>query len=418
MTTSHCKSEATAMYRDDASRARRPGRSLAGSLFAILLLVSLCPAALADRVQLTDGTSLEVDEAWEDTQGVWYRRGGVTHLLERARVRSIERRGSEAAQTEAGERPEWNGAKTQRDRAKTPGDRARPEGDRAKTRGRVQPGAPAGRTLVQVYEGEASKDAALLPTVWIYLVGGARMEVDEASETAEGVWYRRGNLSIFVERARIERVEREQPVTEAAADEVAVATPEKRVRRERMWTTGSQRIDALIRQNGAAYGVDPYLIFCVMEQESHFSSGALSPKGARGLMQLMPATAARFGVRNIFDPRENIEAGARYMRFLLNLFHNNVPLALAGYNAGEGAVMKYGWQVPPYSETREYVRRISDRYQLMRDPQAARKAQPITQTQYAAIKAEAQKETIVAPAYERSIERVRLPNGQSMLVSQ
>ena len=184
------------------------------------------------------------------------------------------------------------------------------------------------------------------------------------------------------------------------------------------FTTGNSEVDNLIVASGVRNGVDPILLYAIMHRESAFKQRAISYKGARGLMQLMPATAARFGVRNIFDPRENIEAGARYMRFLLNLFHNNVPLALAGYNAGEGAVMKYGWQVPPYSETREYVRRISDRYQLMRDPQAARKAQPITQTQYAAIKAEAQKETIVAPAYERSIERVRLPNGQSMLVSQ
>jgi soluble lytic murein transglycosylase-like protein len=79
-------------------------------------------------------------------------------------------------------------------------------------------------------------------------------------------------------------------------------------------------------------------------------------------MQLMPGTAARFGVRNIFEPRQNIEGGARYMRFLLDLFDGSVPLALAGYNAGEGAVMKYGRRVPPYAETQNYVRTIGARY--------------------------------------------------------
>jgi soluble lytic murein transglycosylase-like protein len=79
-------------------------------------------------------------------------------------------------------------------------------------------------------------------------------------------------------------------------------------------------------------------------------------------------------VTNIWDPKQNIEGGARYMRFLLNLFNGDVRLALAGYNAGEGAVMKYGYQVPPYSETREYVRRIGNRYSLIRDPQALAQA--------------------------------------------
>src|ERR1700737_161617 len=108
-----------------------------------------------------------------------------------------------------------------------------------------------------------------------------------------------------------------------------------------------------------------------MHQESSFKSHAISPKGARGLMQLMPFTAMRYGVTNIFDPRQNIEGGARYLRFLLDHFDGDVNLALAGYNAGEGAVEKYGWRVPPYSETQEYVRRISRRYSLLRDPKAA-----------------------------------------------
>jgi soluble lytic murein transglycosylase-like protein len=99
-----------------------------------------------------------------------------------------------------------------------------------------------------------------------------------------------------------------------------------------------------------------------MSQESAFERGAISNKGASGLMQLMPATAARFGVTNIFDPKQNIYAGARYLRLLLDMFDGDVSLALAGYNAGEGAVKRYGYNVPPYPETINYVRKIRRRY--------------------------------------------------------
>ncbi|HEY7546486.1 MAG TPA: lytic transglycosylase domain-containing protein [Blastocatellia bacterium] len=128
------------------------------------------------------------------------------------------------------------------------------------------------------------------------------------------------------------------------------------------WSTGNKQIDALIRYNGKRYGIDPYFIYCVMNQESGFRSTAVSPKGAQGLMQLMPATAARYGVINPFDPSQNIMAGTRYLKDLLNLFDGKIDLVLAAYNAGEGAVMKYGNRVPPYQETRDYVRSISTRY--------------------------------------------------------
>lgn len=304
------------------------GRASVFVLHAMLLaamVASFSSVALADQLRMTDGTSIEVDEAWEDAQGIWYRRGGVTHLLDRARVRAIERTSEEARAGDAG----------------TGGTKA----------------------VVKQVDADMATSAATVPTVWIYLVGGARMEVDEATETAEGVWYRRGNLSIFVERARIERIAREQPGVETAKAEDDVAPSKRGVRRERFWTTGNKRIDGLIRQNGAAYGVDPYLVFCVMENESGFNSRALSPKGARGLMQLMPATAARFGVSNAHDPAQSIRAGTRYLKELMRRFNGRIDLALAGYNAGEGTVMKYGHRVPPYRETRNYVRRITARYQ-------------------------------------------------------
>lgn len=129
------------------------------------------------------------------------------------------------------------------------------------------------------------------------------------------------------------------------------------------WSTGDAQVDGIIRESAARNRIDPYLIYCLMHQESSFKPRAISPKGARGLMQLMPGTAARFGVTNIYDVRQNIEGGTRYLRFLINSFGDDrLDLVLAGYNAGEGAVMKYSYNVPPYNETQNYVRVILGRY--------------------------------------------------------
>lgn len=128
------------------------------------------------------------------------------------------------------------------------------------------------------------------------------------------------------------------------------------------WSTGNIQIDNLIRFYGKQHGVDPYLIFCLMSQESKFTKGAVSPKGAQGLMQLMPGTAARYGVTNPYDIAQNISGGTRYLKDLLKMFNGRVDLALAGYNAGENAVIKYGYTIPPYDETRNYVKLIIKRY--------------------------------------------------------
>ena len=175
------------------------------------------------------------------------------------------------------------------------------------------------------------------------------------------------------------------------------------------FTTGNSDVDNYIVESGKRNSVDPLLLYSIMHQESSFKARAMSYKGARGLMQLMPGTASRFGVTNIWDPRQNIEGGARYMRFLLDLFSGDVQLALAGYNAGEGAVMKYGNQVPPYSETREYVRRIGNRYSLIRDPEAVAKASSLPADQ---------KDPMPLNVYERSVFMARLPDGRIQLVSQ
>src|SRR5215468_9310558 len=164
------------------------------------------------------------------------------------------------------------------------------------------------------------------------------------------------------------------------------------------FTTGDANVDNFIVDSGRRNSVDPLLLYAIMHQESTFKARAMSSKGARGLMQLMPFTAVRFGVSNIWDPRQNIEGGARYMRFLLDMFSGDIQLALAGYNAGEGAVLKYGYQIPPYSETQEYVRRIGRRYSLIRDPEAAANASRLTKEEVAALKL---KESAPLNVYER-----------------
>jgi soluble lytic murein transglycosylase-like protein len=114
-------------------------------------------------------------------------------------------------------------------------------------------------------------------------------------------------------------------------------------------------IDAAVEQVAARHALPPELLHSVIKVESNYNPYAVSPKGAQGLMQLIPDTARRFGVSNAFNPLENIEGGARYLRYLLNLYgETNWPLVLAAYNAGEAAVAKYGG-VPPYPETRNYL---------------------------------------------------------------
>ena len=272
------------------------------------------------RLRLTDGTTIPVDDAWEDAQGVWYRKDGVTYLVERVKVRTIDR--DSAANPVATDEP-----------------------------------------IAKVASTKSVNSESRITRVWIHLIGGARVEADEATESEAGVWLKRGSFSIFIERARVDRIERE---------EIASGTGMK-AKANPGWSTGSPGLDGLIKQNGARYGVDPYLVFLVMEEESHFNPHVVSPKGARGLMQLMPGTSARFGVRHPFSPAENISGGVRYLKQLLQSHNGRVDLVLASYNAGEGAVAKWGQKVPPYRETRNYVRRISARYRKNEIAEAARR---------------------------------------------
>jgi soluble lytic murein transglycosylase-like protein len=163
------------------------------------------------------------------------------------------------------------------------------------------------------------------------------------------------------ERARAEELTR-QKAEDASALQHAVKIKVPAIFGGHHISSGNAAIDALVAEAAAQNGLDPCLILSVMRAESSFNRTAVSVKGASGLMQLMPATATRFGVKNIFDPRENVLAGSRYLRWLLDRFSGDVRLALAGYNAGEGSVEFYGLQIPPFLETQNYVRTIYSRY--------------------------------------------------------
>lgn len=255
-------------------------------------------------LKFADGGSLHVDDAWWQGDVVWYRQGSLTATAPR-KVKSIET--VFVAQV-----------KPKKESTPRPiASEVRPEN--------------AGST-------------------WIYLHGGAKFKVDQVKEQSDGAWYQRGNLLSFLDRTRIQRIERDIP---------GESPPDWK---DRGWTSGHTAIDQLIKSNGNRFGVDPYLVFLVIEQESHFRTRAVSPKGARGLMQLMPGTARRFGVTQSFDPVQNIRGGTQYLKELLTMFNGRVDLALASYNAGEGRVIQYGHKVPPFRETREYVKRIGTRY--------------------------------------------------------
>jgi len=180
------------------------------------------------------------------------------------------------------------------------------------------------------------------------------------------------------------------------------------------FTTGNPVHDSHIVESSHRYNIDPLLIYAQMHQESSFKIRARSHKGASGLMQLMPATARRFGVTSIYDPRQNIDAGVKYMRWLLDTFNGDVVLALAGYNAGEGAVMKYGRNIPPYRETQEYVRRITSRYNSISNGSYIHSARRIG-SQSAKLQ---QRESRPLSIYEPGVLAVRTTDGKMMLMNQ
>ena len=123
-----------------------------------------------------------------------------------------------------------------------------------------------------------------------------------------------------------------------------------------------KKYDEMITKAAAKHKIDAALIKAVIKAESNFNHQAVSPGGAQGLMQLMPATATAMQVEDAFHPEKNIEGGVRYLSYLLRVYRGNLTLALAAYNAGEGAVAKYNNRIPPYRETQNYVRRVLSYY--------------------------------------------------------
>lgn len=123
------------------------------------------------------------------------------------------------------------------------------------------------------------------------------------------------------------------------------------------------KYDHIISKAANKFKIDPALIKAIIKAESNFNHDAVSPVGARGLMQLMPATAYALQVDDVFHPENNIEGGARYLRYLLNTYRGNLELTLAAYNAGETAVAKYNNSVPPFRETQNYIIRVKSYYE-------------------------------------------------------
>jgi Soluble lytic murein transglycosylase and related regulatory proteins (some contain LysM/invasin domains) len=138
-----------------------------------------------------------------------------------------------------------------------------------------------------------------------------------------------------------------------------IRTPPKTYKRDLKFMAGNRlKYNELIARAAAKHQMDPKLLHAVIQAESAYNPQAISSAGAVGLMQLMPDTARRYGVSDRRDPEQNVDGGTRYLKDLLAMFNSNLKLAVAGYNAGEGAVMKYNYTVPPYPETQNYVQHV------------------------------------------------------------
>lgn len=136
----------------------------------------------------------------------------------------------------------------------------------------------------------------------------------------------------------------------------------KSVKTSSGYATASDRYAPLVEKVAREHSLDRALLQAMIAAESGFDPHAVSHKGAVGLMQLMPETARRYGVRNLYDPAENIQGGAKYLRDLMRKFNNDLSLTLAAYNAGEDAIIQYGHRIPPYRETLQYVPRVLTLY--------------------------------------------------------
>jgi soluble lytic murein transglycosylase-like protein len=165
-------------------------------------------------------------------------------------------------------------------------------------------------------------------------------------------------LALFAHAARADIYLQVQKNGTLLLSDRPLSASARRIQADRSPAAGRLPRDAQIRRVAERHGVDPLLVHAVVRAESGYDPNAVSPKGAAGLMQLMPETARRYGVTDPFDPATNLDAGVRYLRHLLSEFGGNLSLALAAYNAGEEQVLRAGRRIPDYRETAEYVRRV------------------------------------------------------------
>ncbi|MCW5968226.1 MAG: lytic transglycosylase domain-containing protein [Blastocatellales bacterium] len=305
----------------------------------LLALIMLNVVARADELHLKNGRVIQAEEVGEVGDYVWYRQGKVTTVMARAEVERVVYTRTGAAKPSA-----VSVIVPQASAAAAP----------------VAAPAPVAEPAAEV----VAASAPVRPH--IMLRSGARIDADEIWENAERVRYRLGNIQGFIEREEIASLATGAAGPDVSASSALLDSDKADNPARGGASTGHAGLDTLIARNAARHGVDPMLIYYVMREESGFNRRAVSRAGARGLMQLMPDTARRFGVRDIHDPAQNIEAGTKYLKTLLGLFDGDVKLALAAYNAGEGTVLRYGRRIPPYAETRNYVRRILASYQSAR----------------------------------------------------
>ncbi len=339
-----------------------------GVLVAMAAHILAGVAVYADQVRLKDGRTIEADEVWEVGDDLWYRQGKVMQPLRKSDVARVLYGTPEQvkAQLEA----EAAQAEAARLRARQPGHSTIPgtitaikkdalkkaETQRAETiAAKKTEAAEEAKSANPAGHQAETKPAEPAPKITrIMLKGGVKIDADAVWEEPERIGYRLGKIQSFVERGAVEKILYDVAEAEPLPD---LQLPDMK------FTTGHRGLDQLIVHNAIKYDVNPLLIFLLMKQESGFNQRAVSPVGARGLMQLMPGTALRLGVRNINDPVENVDAGTRYLKSLIHMFNGDVNLALAGYNAGENAVVRYGYRVPPYRETQNYVSSINVAYQ-------------------------------------------------------
>lgn len=293
----------------------RSGFKMTLSVFWLACLLAsaalFAASARADELHLKDGRVIEADEVWEVGDAVWYRQGKIIASCAKAEVVRITKPKPAPAATDLASPVDESG------------------------------------------QGANGSEVVTRKISRLILKGGTQIDADAVWEDAGRIGYRLGKMHAFVDRSEVQRVIRDMVISERKP--AASNSPFR-------YTTGHRGLDQLIVYSADKYSLDPLLVYLVMREESRFNHRAVSRVGARGLMQLMPGTAVKLGVRNIHDPVQNVEAGTRYLRTLIEMFNGDVNLALAAYNAGEGAVLKYGGRIPPYRETMNYVWRINTAY--------------------------------------------------------